>query len=163
MASGDVDELSQYIPNLADYLVDADNIIEASDSSKLSKKFQDQGISPYFILAYGDKLTIWVFLFIIFLPSVLLMNKICKKVKLWEEIKGSFFFNSPLRAFVEQYIEITMQVVLNTQFIKFKNNDTLIATAAAFVLGVISLLLPFVAMTLIYNSRKKIQKKSWEA
>lgn len=89
------------------------------------------------------------------------MNKLCKKVKLWEDLKGSFFFNGPLRAFVEMYIELIIQVIINTQFIKFKNFDSMIATFTAFAFGAISLLLPFLTMTLIYHNRKKIRSKTW--
>lgn len=90
------------------------------------------------------------------------MNKLCKNVKIWRDIKGSFFFNGPLRAFVEMYIELILQVIINTQFIKFKNFDCIVTTCVAFMFGSISLLLPFLTMTLIYHNRKKVKSHRWK-
>lgn len=90
------------------------------------------------------------------------MNKLCKNVKLWKDIKGSFFFNGPLRAFIEMYIELILQVIINTQFIKFKNYDQIVTTLIAFVFGAVSLLLPFLAMSLIYHNRKRIKSNRWQ-
>ena len=89
------------------------------------------------------------------------MNKICKKVKFWEELISSFFFNAPLRTFIEMYIELVLLVVLNTQFIKFSNISQIVATAFVFIFGTASLLLPFLTMTLIYDNRKLIRKHVW--
>ena len=50
----------------------------------------------------------------VILPIALLLNKLCKRVKVWEKIIGFFFFNGPLRTFIEMYIELIMQVVINT-------------------------------------------------
>lgn len=63
----------------------------------------------------------WLIAFMCILPVILLMNKICKKVKLWEDLVSGFFFNMPLRGFVEMYIEIILSVIINTKFIKFSN------------------------------------------
>jgi hypothetical protein len=59
--------------------------------------------------------------FLCILPVIYVMNKICKKVKIWEDIVSGFFFNMPLRGFIEMYIEIALSVIVNTQFIKFSN------------------------------------------
>lgn len=95
------------------------------------------------------------------LPGILIMNKICKKVKLWDDLVSSFFFNMPLRGFVESYIEIIISVILNTKLIKFSNPSQIMATGFVFVFGAIGLLLPFLTMSLIYSNRKQIRKASW--
>ena len=92
----------------------------------------------------------------------MIMNKLCKKVKIWEDIKSSFIFNTPLRGFVEQYLEFIVQLVINSQFIKFKNRDQLITSLIAFGFGTASLLLPFIIMTVIYSNRKRVTSATWK-
>eukprot|EP00347_Sterkiella_histriomuscorum_P005340 403356986 len=162
VASGDIEEMQQYIPNIADYIVNIKNVESSMDNEKLQQKFIDDDVPPYFIVAFGQKLTLWCIAFLIILPFSLVLNKLCKKVKLWEEIIGAFFFNLPLRTFIEMYIELILQVVVNTQFVKFKNLDQMITTLIAFIFGAISLLLPFMAMTLIYHNRRIIKSKKWK-
>ncbi|CDW90898.1 cadg multi-domain protein [Stylonychia lemnae] len=161
VASGDIDEFNQFIPNIGDYIIDENQVNEAIDNEKLQQKFQDDEISPYFIIAFGQKLTLWVLGLLVILPIAVILNKLCKKMSLWENIIGFFFFNGPLRTFVEMYIELIMQVVINTQFIKYRNQSQIIATLTVFAFGAISLLLPFITMTVIYKNMKKIQKKNW--
>ena len=66
------------------------------------------------MIAFGQKLTLWIVGILVILPFALLLNKICKKVNLWEKIIGFFFFNGPLRTFIEMYLELISQVVINT-------------------------------------------------
>lgn len=99
---------------MSSYLVNMDDVRDQYDSEFLSPKFRDNEVSPYFIEAFGQKLTMWTIGFLGILPIALILNKICKKVKFWEDIISSFFFNGPLRAFIEMYIELVLQAVLNT-------------------------------------------------
>lgn len=154
--------MNQFIPDLSDYIIDQNQVIEASDNDTLATKFLDNGVSPYFIVGYGQKLTIWCFLYLIILPTSLVMHKLCRKVKFWEELIGSFFFNLPMRTLIEMYIEITLQVIINTQFIKFSNWSQIITTALAMVFGTLALLMPFITMTLIYHNRRHIRKHKWK-
>ena len=100
----------------------------------------------------------WVVAVLIILPLSLILNKMCKRVKAWENMIGFFFFNGPLRIFVEMYLELIMQIIINTIFVKFKNFDQLVTTLTAFLFGTLALLLPFMAMTQIYEQRKKVNK-----
>lgn len=127
----------------------------------IAPSFINHGVSPYFIIQYGQNLTLWAAVFLFMLPGIIIMNKICKKVKLWEDLVSSFFFNMPLRGFVESYIEIIISVILNTKLIKFSNPSQIMATSFVFVFGAIGLLLPFLTMSLIYSNRKHIRKSSW--
>ncbi len=104
----------------------------------------------------------WLVAFLCILPIMFLMNKLCKKVKLWEDLISGFFFNMPLRGFVEMYIEIVLAVIINTQFIKFSNRSQVIATSFAFIFGAACILLPFMTMSLIYINRKHIKKRDWK-
>lgn len=119
-------------------------------------------ISPYFIIAYSDKLSIWVLAIFVLLPILIALNKMCKKVKVFENILGGFFFNGPLRTIIEMYFEMVIQVVVNTNFVKFRNRSQIIATATAFFFGAFCLLLPFILMTIIYANRKTVRKRIWK-
>ena len=128
----------------------------------LPPKFVEAEISPYFILSYSDKLSMWMCAIFILLPVLLLLNKMCKKITLWENILGGFFFNGPLRTITEMYFEMIITVLVNTQFVKFRNRSQIIATATAFVFGAFSLLLPFILMSVIYKHRKNVRKRKWK-
>ena len=51
----------------------------------------------------------------------LIGNKLCKKVYIWDKIISAAFFNFPLRTFIEMYLDVVMQVLVNVKFIKFGN------------------------------------------
>ena len=53
VASGDLDEFNAYIPNIADYIIDEENLVERSDELLLSPPFVEAEMSPYFIISYG--------------------------------------------------------------------------------------------------------------
>ena len=53
IASGDIEEFNSYIPNISDYIIDSSEVIEDEDNSKFYQKFQDDNMSPYFIIAFG--------------------------------------------------------------------------------------------------------------
>ncbi|CDW72275.1 fu domain containing protein [Stylonychia lemnae] len=163
VASGDIEEFDTIIPNFSNLLIDENQLNEPYDQYILDEKFKNNDISPYFVIAFGQKLTLWCIGILLILPITLILNKICKKVQFWEEIISGFFFNAPLRTFVEMYIELILQVLINTKFIKFRNFSQVISTLFAFIFGAISLLLPFLAMTVIYQNRKKIKQNSWNS
>jgi hypothetical protein len=81
---------------------------DINDLDTMQPKFIEKDFSPYFLYGYGQKLTLWVFAYIIILPVCLIMHKICKKVHLWEDMIGNFFYNLPLRTIIEMYIEIVL-------------------------------------------------------
>ena len=113
------------------------------------------------MIAYGRTFTIWAVAGFLMLPSLYIMNKLCKKVKLWEDLLSTFFFNMPMRTFVETYIDSAIQIILNTKVIKFSNYSQVVATLVAFAGGVSALLMPFIVMNVIYNNRKNVRKSSW--
>ena len=39
VASGDIEEFNKYIPNIADYMINENNVVEPADNDKLSPKF----------------------------------------------------------------------------------------------------------------------------
>ncbi len=53
-------------------------------------------------------------------------------------------------------------MVVNTNFVKFRNRSQIIATATAFFFGAFCLLLPFILMTVIYANRKSVRKRVWQ-
>ncbi len=108
IASGDTESMgvSDYIPNIKNYLINVEDVEGQYDNEILPPKFVEQEISPYFIIAYSDKLSIWVLAIFVLLPILLALNKMCKKVKVFENILGGFFFNGPLRTITEMYFEM---------------------------------------------------------
>jgi hypothetical protein len=115
--------VSDYIPDIKKFLIKVEDIEGQYDNEMLPPKFVDGGISPYFIISYSDKLSMWMCAIFILLPILLLLNKMCKKITIWENILGGFFFNGPLRTVTEMYFEMTITVLVNTQFVKFRNRS----------------------------------------
>ena len=56
------------------------------------------------------------------------------------------------------YMDLTVNILINTKFIKFKNYSQAIATMIAFICAVVALLLPFVSMSIMYHFRKQVRK-----
>ena len=42
---------------------------------------------------------------------------------MWENVLGAFFFNGPLRTLTEMYFEMIMTILVNTEFVKFRNRS----------------------------------------
>jgi hypothetical protein len=164
IASGDTDSMgvSDYMPDIKKFLIKVEDIEGKYDTELLPPKFVLAEISPYFIISYSDKLSLWLTAIFILLPILILFSKMCKKVKIWENILGGFFFNGPLRTVTEMYFEMVITILVNTEFVKFRNRSQIIATATAFGFGAFSLLLPFILMSVIYANRKNIRKRIWK-
>jgi hypothetical protein len=116
IASGDTDSMgvSDYIPDIKKFLINVEDIEGQFDEELLPPSFVEAEIAPYFIISYSDKLSIWMGAIFILLPILLLLNKMCKKITLWENILGGFFFNGPLRTITEMYFEMIITVLVNT-------------------------------------------------
>ena len=110
IASADTGSLGirEYIPDLKSFLINVEDIEGQYDNEMLPPKFVEKGLSPYFMIAYNDKLSMWSCALFILLPILILMSKLCKKVKIWENILGGFFFNGPLRTLTEMYFEMVI-------------------------------------------------------
>lgn len=121
VATGDVDEIKGIIPDMTEYILNIRDIEEDSDSEKLPSKFIENEIGGYFIIAMGKTFTIWCFSAFLVLPTLYVLHKVCKKVKLWEDLMSAFFFNTPLRTVTEMYIDLALQIIVNTKLLKFKN------------------------------------------
>jgi hypothetical protein len=125
IASGDTDSMgiSEYMPDIKKFLIVVDDIESKFDNELLPPTFVAAEISPYFIISYSDKLSLWLTAIFIILPVLLLMNKMCKKVTIWQNILGGFFFNGPLRTVTEMYFEMVITILVNTEFVKFRNRS----------------------------------------
>jgi hypothetical protein len=91
------------------------------DQEKLPNRFLTIGVVPYFLIAFGRTFTMWIAIFCVFLPILMILRKLCHKVKFFEELTGAFFFNGPLRAITELYVDISFALILNSKFTKFAN------------------------------------------
>lgn len=163
IASGDTGAMgiNDYMPDIKKWLINVDDIEGQYDNEILPPKFVEAKISPYFIIAYSDKLNTWILALFILLPILLFLNKVCKKMKVFENMIGGFFFNGPLRTVTEMYFEMVITIVVNVGFVKFRNKSQLIASLTAFMFGTFTLLLPFILMTVIYANRKNVRKRIW--
>ena len=125
IASGDAGAMgvSDYLPDIKKFLIKVEEIEDQYDNELLPPKFVEAEISPYFIISYSDKISMWMCAIFILLPVLLLLNKMCKKITLWENILGGFFFNGPLRTIIEMYFEMIITILVNTEFIKFRNRS----------------------------------------
>lgn len=125
IASGDTDSMgiSEYMPDIKKFLIKVEDIEGKYDTEMLPPKFVLAEISPYFIISYSDKLSLWLTAIFILLPILILFSKMCKKVKIWENILGGFFFNGPLRTVTEMYFEMVITILVNTEFVKFRNRS----------------------------------------
>jgi len=78
VASGEIEELQQFVPDLLSYILDYDEIEE--DWDVLQESFKEGGIeTPYIIISYSKGMTLMLFLAFITLPFVYLLHKLCKK------------------------------------------------------------------------------------
>ena len=91
ISSGDPNGMGITIPKILDYMIDESDIVGQYDDEMLPPSFVGE-IEPYFIISYKDKLSTWFLAIFVALPILLLMNKMCKKITLWENILGGFFF-----------------------------------------------------------------------
>ena len=53
VASGDVEELNQYIPTVSDYIINQDDVSDTHDDDNTPDKFKQHEIPPYFLIAFG--------------------------------------------------------------------------------------------------------------
>jgi hypothetical protein len=100
----------------------------------------------------------WIAAFCIGLPVIAVLRKIFKKSSLLENLLSGFFWNLPLRTLVEMYMELVVNILINTKFIKFRNYSQVITSLMAFICSAFALLLPFLTMSIMYNARKEVRK-----
>ena len=85
IATGDFSEMSGFIPDVVSYAINYTDINETIDN--IPKRFQDLEIeTPYLIIGYGKSTTLVLFTAVIILPGLLLMNRMCKKVRMWKNM-----------------------------------------------------------------------------
>ncbi|CDW90923.1 fu domain containing protein [Stylonychia lemnae] len=161
IASGDI-SLKEFIPSVLDMVIDQRDIYEPIDNETFYYKFQEKDLTPYLIISYGEKISLWIASILVILPAIIILNKLFKGVKVLENLLKGFFFNAPLRTFIELYFELALIILINTKFIKFSNSSQMIASTTLFFIGSFSITLPFLLMTLIYQNRKNIEKRKWK-
>jgi len=78
VASGEIEELQQFVPDILSYIFDYDEIEE--DWDVLQESFRESGIdTPYIMISFSKGMTLMVFLVCFTLPLFMLLNKLCKK------------------------------------------------------------------------------------
>jgi hypothetical protein len=56
----------------------------------------------------------WLAAFCIGLPIIAILRKIYKKTNIWENLLSGYFWNLPLRTIVEMYMEMIVNIMVNT-------------------------------------------------
>ena len=113
--------------------------------------------TPYLIIGYGQAATIAIITFAVILPSLLVLNKLCSGIRIWQGMIQGFFWNSPLRAITETYIEVCVVCFLNLLNIKWGNASQVVATITAFIVGVYVILVPFIMLNIIWSNRPNLK------
>ncbi|CDW87181.1 cadg multi-domain protein [Stylonychia lemnae] len=160
IASGDID-LQSFVPSVMKMIIIEEDLYEPIDSQKFYYKFQADNLTPYVAISYGEKISLWMVSILVILPFALILSKKFKTVKLFQNLIQGFFYNVPLRTFIELYLELILIVLINTQFVKFSNRSQIFASITLFFVGSFSILLPFLLMTAIFQNRKNIEKRRW--
>lgn len=163
MASGDVDEFYAFVPDMADLVINADDVIEEWDEEKILAKFKEREVGSYFFIEQGKMFTLYGVFIMIILPASWMFNKLCKNVRMWEDVIDSFFFNGPLRALSETYIEVCLVGFNNLRFIKMGNWSQIFCSIVAFCVSGFCLLLPFVLMNLLHHHRRVLRTRYWDS
>ncbi|CDW72132.1 UNKNOWN [Stylonychia lemnae] len=159
-SSGDID-LKSFVPSVIKMIIIEEDVYEPVDSQQFYYKFQADDLTPYVAISYGEKISLWMVSILVILPFTILLNKKFKTIKLFQDLVQGFFYNVPMRTFMELYLELILIVLINTQFIKFSNKSQIIASITLFFVGSFSIILPFLLMTVIFLNRKNIEKHSW--
>ena len=122
---GDIDEVQNMVPDIFNtYIV---NSTELNQNVTIYPKFSDNGKkifnklgynSPFLTDSYGRQIVTWTSVIVFGLPAIYILMKILKSWT-WVNTKiqgiwSSFFFNNPMRAFTEVFIEIAFCFFLNT-------------------------------------------------
>lgn len=123
LANGDPSTIGIKLPEITEWLIDVDDINGQYDNEIMSPAFVEQEMSPYFIIAYSSQLSMWIFGIFLVLPVLLVLVRMCKKIKMFEEMVGTFFYNGPLRTLTQMYFQMMIQILVNTSFIKFRNKS----------------------------------------
>ena len=118
--------------------------------------------TPYLIIGYGKSATIALFTFIVVLPFLWLLNKICRNVRMWRNMISGFFFNSPIRAIVETYLDVCILSFLNLLNIKFTNFSRVAATVTVMGVTIYVILVPFLLMNIIFYNRPIIKTRKFK-
>jgi len=78
IASGEIEELQQFVPDILSHIFDYDEIEE--DWDVLQDSFRECGIdTPYIMISFSKGMTLMVLVFGVTLPFFMLLNKLCKK------------------------------------------------------------------------------------
>jgi hypothetical protein len=160
VAEGDLEEVSKFIPDAGDYIL---------GSSRLNKRriimpdcLIKGGVdTPFFLIAYGKTFTIWAGMGVIVLPGLYLLNKICSQIKFFQEFIQSFFYNMPLRGFVELYLELAFLSFLNFKFIFFDSFTEIMASLMAVMAGTACMIFPFFCMSVLWDWRDRLDDKEF--
>ena len=115
---GRVDFIEAYIPSFSLLVVDKDEL--TSDYSTYQEFFNSHDVEePYFIIVYTRGIAICLIIGFGFIPGLFILMKLsqCWKLERLEKIPknmlSSFKYNTPLRAFLEVYLDLMLVCLLN--------------------------------------------------
>ncbi len=122
IASGDMEEVQEVIPDFSQLLIVEEDMVVHADS--LASEMLKRGVeSPYVLIAFGKSLTLWFVTVGCILPMVYLLHQICRNVALWQGVLSEFFWGTPIRVFLELYVDICIALFINMTYLKFENKS----------------------------------------
>jgi len=78
VASGEIEEFQQFIPDILGFFIDYDTIQE--DWDVLQERFIEGGIeTPYVMISYSKGFTLVLFVTLVTLPFIYLLHKVCRR------------------------------------------------------------------------------------
>ena len=128
---GEVDELQEIVPDiLNDYILDSEDL---SHNMTIYPRFEESGYeTPYLNNLHGKQFLIFAVIILIVMPMIYCMKNLFKNVKYFGKklavTWSDFFWNAPVRTFVELYIEISLGFFMHTLNIRFKSPTGVVAT-----------------------------------
>ena len=162
---GEVEEIENLIPDIINiYFLDSSDL---NKEMHIRPNFQKYGYeTPYLTDLYGKQIFVVFWFIFVGIPIIYFGMKLLSKVpylgKKFINAWGELFWNTPLRTFIELFIEIAFGFFLHTQNIRFLTITGVIATIVLFFAGSFVLLYPFVILTIISKPPLYVKRKSFE-
>ena len=159
---GEIDELEDLIPDLInDYVIDQK---ELTVNMTILSKFEENGYeTPYLNDQLGKQILLFGFIVLIIMPFIFLMKIAWNSVRYcgskFSSTWSDFFWNAPVRTFLELYIEISLGVFLHSLNIRFQTSSGIMATTLLFIAGLYVLFFPFALLRLIWMPSNYVKSK----
>ncbi len=162
IAIGEFDIVKDNLPSILE-----NTVIKVEDmnfeSTYLKEKFVTEYDieSPFLVLEFEKFIIYGSCISLIGLVLIFILSKILRKIKVFRRTLNQFFFNIPIRAFTEIYLEFAFMVCINAPSIGYQNISKYISSITALVVGGIVMIFPFWENNLMNKSYKILLEKKF--